>query len=49
MQEDINSRHQGNPGHSEKTKPKDNRLKKKGISAMPKEISSFSFFCQGNG
>jgi hypothetical protein len=25
MQEDPNSKHPGNPGHNEKTKPKDNR------------------------
>jgi hypothetical protein len=30
MQEDPNPKHPGNPGHKEKTKPKDNRYRRKG-------------------
>ena len=28
MQKDPNSKHPGNPGHNEKTKPKDNRYRR---------------------
>ena len=30
IQKDPNSKHPGNPGHNEKTKPKDNRYRQKG-------------------
>ena len=31
MQQDTNQKHPGNPGHNEKTKPKDNKYRTEGI------------------
>jgi hypothetical protein len=48
MRKALNSKHPGNPGHNEKTKPKDNRLEKSEESQLKGPINIFNKIIEEN-